>query len=205
MTGVVCVVKNGASGADKPPMTDRRNTNTPKLDVGDDSRSRLLRRHHTDVPALGVQYDELANAYQLTRIGISVAVFIVCVPLAITWQWAGGYLVAGLAVAAALDAERRRRRRPHGSAVVPILIDATAIGLAEILAQLPPSVFVAPLSYVVVSAFVLLGSRRALGLLPYPIAWVVAGISLAGNSDWTPGRLWLISSAAILIYASGMT
>jgi signal transduction histidine kinase len=146
----------------------------------------------------------LVRRYHLTRLGVAVAMSVLSLILALAWDWAAGLFVTGVAVGAATDAWMRYVGRWSPSTLVPLIVDATAIGAATVLGQLPAEVVLIPFSYIVVSAFALLDVQAALRFCLYPTAWVVLHLLAVDSGGWSGTELWIIRGIGLLAYLPGM-
>ena len=104
----------------------------------------------------------LARRYHLTRLVIAAVILLISLALVIHWGWWAGLFVTGVAVGAGTDAWMRWAGRWSRSAMWPLLVDSTAVGVATVIGQLPVEAVVPPFAYVLVSAFMLLRVRSAL-------------------------------------------
>ena len=146
----------------------------------------------------------LVRRYHLTRLGVAVAMSVLSLILALAWDWAAGLFVTGVAVGATTDAWMRYVGRWSPSTLVPLIVDATAIGAATVLGQLPAEVVLIPFSYIVVSAFALLEVQTALRFCLYPTAWVFLHLLAVDSGGWSGTELWIIRGIGLLAYLPGM-
>jgi len=139
---------------------------------------------------------DLSHVWHSFRVVISMTTIGVAVLLAILWEWSGAWVIASLGIVALVDALVRRRR--PGSSVSPIAIDITLIGVAMMIAPLPPSGVVPPLIYMLGVPLLLLPFRLAPVAMLYAIAWSslsLLGVDLmATPSDVVPEVVTVVSA-----------
>jgi len=146
----------------------------------------------------------LARRYHLTRLVIASLMVAVSVFLVLVWNWSAGLFVTTVAVGSGIDAWMRYEGNWSQSAWLPLLVDSTAVGIATVFGQLPVEVTIPPFSYIVVSMFALLQVRRALWLLPYPVAWMMVHWFVVDTGEWSSTELLVIRIIALVIYLPGM-
>lgn len=146
----------------------------------------------------------LVRRYHLTRLGVAVAMSVMSLLFASIWDWSAGLFVTAVAAGAAVDAWMRYVGRWSPSTLVPLIVDATAIGVATVLGQLPAEVVIIPFSYIVVSAFALLDVGAAIRFALYPTAWVVLHLLVVDSGGWSGSELWVIRAIGLLAYLPGM-
>lgn len=95
--------------------------------------------------------------------------------LGLWWGWWGGYVAAGLAGAAVVDAWHRRRS-PERSPMPAMVLDVTLIGVAMVVVQLEPAGIGAPFLYMMVVPALLLPWRQAWYIMGYAVAWTLAAL-----------------------------
>ena len=146
----------------------------------------------------------LVRRYHLTRLGVAGVMSLMSLVFAFVWDWPPGLFVTGVAAAAGTDAWMRYIGRWSPSTLVPLLIDATAIGAATVLGQLPAEVVVIPFSYIVVSGFALLDVRTAIRFAFYPTTWVIIHLLGVEPGGWSGTELWIIRGIGLLAYLPAM-
>ncbi len=146
----------------------------------------------------------LVRRYHLTRLGVAVAMSVLSLVFAFAWDWSAGLIVAGVAVVATTDAWLRYAGRGSPSTLLPLIVDATAIGLATVFGQLPAEVVIIPFSYIVVSAFALLEVGTAIRFALYPTAWVILHLLVVDSTGWSGTEVWVIRAIGLLAYLPGM-
>jgi PAS domain S-box-containing protein len=146
----------------------------------------------------------LVRRYHLTRLGVAVAMSALSLLFVLVWDWSAGLFVTGVAVGAATDAWMRYEGRWSPSTLFPLIVDATAIGVATVLGQLPAEVVIIPFSYIVVSAFALLDVGTSIRFALYPTAWVVLHVLVVDSGGWSGTELWVIRGIGLLAYLPGM-
>ncbi len=146
----------------------------------------------------------LVRRYHLTRLGVAVSMSLLSLVFVFVWDWSAGLFVTAVAVAAATDAWMRYAGRWSPSTLVPLIVDATAIGGATVLGQLPAEVVLIPFSYIVVSAFALLDVQSALRFSLYPSAWVILHMLAVDSGVWSGTELWIIRAIGLLAYLPAM-
>ncbi len=146
----------------------------------------------------------LVRRYHLTRLGVAVAMSVLSLILAFVWDWSAGLLVTGVALGATTDAWMRFTGRWSPSTLVPLTVDATAIGAATVLGQMPSEVVIIPFSYIVVSAFALLDVGAAIRFTLYPTAWVILHLVVVDFAGWSGTEVWVMRAIGLLVFLPGM-
>lgn len=146
----------------------------------------------------------LVRRYHLTRLGVAVAMAAMSLIFAFVWDWSAGLIVTGVAIGATTDAWMRYTARWSPSKLVPLIVDATAIGAATVFGQLPAEVVIIPFSYIVVSAFALLDVGAAVRFALYPTAWVILHLLVVDSADWSGTEVWVIRTIGLVAYLPGM-
>ena len=174
-----------------------------------ETEDRLQKAHQGVLPRGDPSNRQTLNAslvrrYHLTRLGVAVAMSALSLLFAFVWDWSAGLFVTGVAVGAATDAWMRYAGRWSPSTLVPLIVDATAIGVATVIGQLPAEVVIIPFSYIVVSAFALLDVGTSIRFALYPTAWVVLHLLVVDSGGWSGTELWVIRGIGLLAYLPGM-
>jgi PAS domain S-box-containing protein len=132
----------------------------------------------TDAPVAGrarglFDVPDMAGVYLLIRLGGTIVLGIAGVILWVLWGWVGGLLVTLFSMATGSDALLRLRSGEHGKLWFLMAADITAIGLVMILSGLPDVIAIAPYTYSVTAAALLLPLAHARWLVLYTVVWLV--------------------------------
>jgi PAS domain S-box-containing protein len=160
----------------------------------------------TDAPVAGrapalFDVPNMAGAYLLIRLGGTIALGVAGVVLWILWGWTGGLLVTLLSVATGTDALLRLRSGEHGKLWFLMTVDITAIGFVMILSGLPDVIAIAPYTYAVTAAALLLPLARARWLVIYTGMWLVAILLI----ERIPYGIELSETQALVVGAIGLS
>jgi signal transduction histidine kinase len=151
------------------------------------------------------RYDTtLVRRYHATRLMIATAMALLSLWLSVAWDWPPGLIVTGAGMTAAADALMRYKGYWSRAALLPLLVDATAVGIATLFGQLPEGVMVYPVFYMVVSAFALMKVWPALWYVPYPVLWLVLNVFVIDATGWSSTEMWILRAIAFVIYLPGM-
>jgi PAS domain S-box-containing protein len=126
---------------------------------------------------------------------VSAACFL---SLAIWWSWVPGLVILGIS-ALVLTHALYRRRHPGRSAAGSLCLDATAIAVAVVIIEPPLVVVLAPLSYMVAMASLLLSGSVAISVIAYSLGAASAAVWMVnhgGAPEWSTievGILTLVS------------
>ncbi|MFQ5968780.1 MAG: ATP-binding protein [Acidimicrobiia bacterium] len=121
--------------------------------------------------------------------------------LAVTWSTWGLWLVAAVLVVVAVDAFHRRTRRGI-SPIIPLAVDGAVLVVAVFLIG-GPAFVAAPLAFLLTAALILLPLRRALLVLSYLVALLVAVYFSSAANRGDAGQ-WLLVAGALLVFLGAM-
>lgn len=147
---------------------------------------------------------ELTAVWHAFRVPVVYATILTGVTLGVVWQWTEGFVLAGLAGVAGVEA-RYRLRHPGSSPLSSILLDTTMIGAAMFLARVPSAAIGVPFVYLGVTALMLLSAREATWVFGYAVGWLGLILSAPGllnrpSLDGTQGLI--VGAVASVIFAT---
>jgi PAS domain S-box-containing protein len=143
---------------------------------------------------------DMAGAYLVIRLSAMITLAVAGAVLWLLWGWAGGLLVTLLSLATGTDATLRLRSGEHGKLWFLMVVDITAIGIAMVLSGMPDVIAIAPYTYSVTAAALLLPLTRARWLVLYTVAWLVAILLI----DRLPYTIELNEAQALVVGAIGL-
>jgi signal transduction histidine kinase/PAS domain-containing protein len=143
---------------------------------------------------------DMAGVYLVIRLGGTVALGISGVVLWLMWGWVGGFFVALLSLGTGADALLRLRSGEHGKLWFLMVVDITAIGIVMVASGLPDVIAIAPYTYAVTAAALLLPLVQARWLVASVVVWLAAILVI----DRLPYVFELSETQALVVGAIGL-
>lgn len=120
---------------------------------------------------------DISTVWNDFRLRGATGTLVVVLVLGIMWGWVGGYVLAGIAAVAVVDARARRKRTVDQSLFTSVALDLTLIGAGIFLANLQPAAIGTPYLYMMAVPLLLLPLRKAMFLVGYSTAWAVVALA----------------------------
>lgn len=172
-----------------------------------EERSRLPRHDRWERLGLALpsrQRAVLVRGWLHARIIASLVFVLTSLVLGLLWGWQAGFVVSALASLSMADAALRLRD-PDPDPTVSIFIDITVAFVGLAVADVPDSAIGIPFLYLVLSAMLLLNTRRAISATAFASVWFVIAVRgwLSPEVLTDEVRAIVVAVVADFVFAAG--